>query len=671
MNQSKGFALISVLMFMAVVLALVGTYSLLSHTEVQSLHASKDSFNGFNAAEAGLNIRAEMIKDQFINYNRPSGTSPVNEKACALSGTKGSGDFVCKEFDFSSHHSASTYVVEHPGNPTQIVIPPGEPFAGLTASEYRYTVTSLGRRESQPVGDQAKEADLELMFKTRLVPLFQFLLFFDDDMELVEGGEIRLNGAIHSNKDIYFAQQAAYWIPDPYSYFKGPVSSVGSMFRGAKFQSSCFGGSGGWSGGWNYDIFIDDLAAYRKLPTCAGNRTTLSETDLAKYNGNVQDKVPPLTVPDVNTFKAFATADPSKPNTFTYWSRADVRFVLRLNASGYPNTSNAATGIEVTDGAGNNMSAATVKLNDASLCPGLQVTAGGAGRAVGAKGDWGSNPTYASDSRLRLFREYQHYPAVNNFQTVLDVDVRALLTCMHKYSSAFFASGDIDDTTDDGLVLYFAIDGPKSSAAQNNYTVRFRNGAVLQATGTAPKVKGLTVVTDQNAVVWGDYNGSDATWIPAAVMSDALYILSNTWTDAKSNTAQDWWNRFTGTTVLRQNFAVLSGAMPSCGGNGVTCEGSFNDFGGGYTGLFRYNETFYDGNSSTTTYTQQPMYWKGSLVSLDAPHHDNTLEGPFNYFSSPSYEYAYDTRFNDPAKLPPLTPRAVYNRQELFERDYE
>jgi len=255
---------------------------------------------------------------------------------------------------------------------------------------------------------------------------------------------------------------------------------------------------------------------------------------------------------------------------------------------------------------------------------------------------------------------------------VLDVDMRALLNCMHTYSGNFFSAGGLDDTTDDGLVLYFAVDGPSSAAAQNNYAVRLRNGAVLQSNlAGAATVKGLTVVTDQKAVVWGDYNGTDATWIPAAVLSDSLYILGNTWTDAKSNTAQDWWYRFTGTTTLRQNFAVLSGAMPSCGGNGVTCEGSFNDFGGGYTGLFRFNETFYDGNAWSTSYTQQPMYWKGSLVSLNAPRHDNTLAGPFNYFSSPSYEYAYDTRFNDPDKLPPLTPRAVYNRQELFERDYQ
>jgi hypothetical protein len=244
---------------------------------------------------------------------------------------------------------------------------------------------------------------------------------------------------------------------------------------------------------------------------------------------------------------------------------------------------------------------------------------------------------------------------------------------MHDFDSNFFSSGGIDDTTDGGLVLFFAVDGPNAANSQNNYAVRFNNGSVLQSNlSGAPLIKGLTLVTDQKAVLWGDYNESDATWIPSAVLSDSQYILSDEWTDSMSNTSQSWTNRFTGTTELRMQVAILSGAAPSCGGNGVTCEGSMNDFGGGYTGSFRFNETFYDGSSTgNTSYTQQPMVWVGSIVSLDPPRHNDTPLGPFNYFSSPSYVYSFDTRFNDPDKLPPLTPRAVYNKQELFVRDYQ
>ncbi len=674
MRHSRGFALISVMMFMSVAIALVAAYSFITRTDIQSLRASKDSFSGFNAAEAGLNLRADMIKLKFENYNRPSGVSPENVEGCKSAGTKGSGDFVCTDFDLNSRHVATTYVAEEENNPKNIIIPLGEAFAGLTASEYRYTVTSIGHRNTD-----AKEAYLELLFKTRLIPLFQFLLFFQDDLELVEGGHIVLDGPIHSNLDIYYAQQSAYWIPDPLTYIKGPVSSAETQFRGAKFQTSCNGGSGGWSGGWNYDIKVNDLtnpanySLYRKLPSCTGNRFELTDEMLAPFNGVIRKNVTPLEVPDVKTFEAFATPDPAYPNTFTYWARSDVRFVLKLTAAGLPDTSVGTTGIAVTDVSGNVSSAATARLNNAAFCPGLQVTAGEAGRAVGAKGPWKTTAPYTTDTRLRLFRDYQGSTTLHNYETVFDVDLRKLLDCMQTYSSDFFASGSLNDDTDGGLVLFFAVDGPLKDAADNNYAVRFRNAAVLQSTlSGAPVVKGLTLVTDQKSVLWGDFNSIAASWIPAAVISDAHYVLANTWTDAKSETAISWTNRFTNTTTLVQNVAILSGTLPSCGGNGVTCEGSLNDWGGSYTGVFRFNETFYDGTSTGTThYIQQPMSWKGSVVSLGAPKHVPSLCGPFTYFSSPSYDYHFDTRFNDPEKLPPLTPRAVYNKQELFERDYE
>ncbi|RME58897.1 MAG: hypothetical protein D6780_05970, partial [Candidatus Dadabacteria bacterium] len=661
-SSQKGLALLSVLFFLAAIVLIMMTYTLISRYEALNLKSSKHSLSGFNAAEAGLNLRAQLIKDQFVNYNRPTGTSPSSPDDCSNPDTQGSGDFACQTYQFEGGQKAITYVVEDESNPTQIVIPTGEAYAGLLASEYRFTVTSVGKNKKDET-----EAYLELIFKTRLIPLFQFLLFFDGDLELVEGGNIVLGGPIHSNKDIYYAQQAAWWIPDPYSYFGGPVTAAGTMYRGPKFQTSCFGGSGGWSGGWYYDIFISNLANYVALPPCDGNRYEIEDDDLTPFNGNVLKGVPALTVPDVNTFKAFAVPDPAYPNTFTYWDRADVRFVLRLTDEGIPDTTNAATGIEVVNVDGSVMSDATAKLNDANFCPGNHVTSGGAGRAVGAKGDWASYPQYSGDTRLRLFRDYQHYPEVDNYETVLDVDIRNLLNCMHNYASDFFGSGDIDDSSDNGLVLFFAIDGPLADADQNNYAVRFSNASELQATvGGAPAVKGLTLVTDQKAVLWGDFNA--VNWIPAAVISDSQYILSNNWTDALSETSQSWTNRFTNVTTLTVQAAFLTGAMPSCGGDGVTCEGSLNDFGGGYTGMFRFNETFYDGSGvGSTTWTQQPMVWKGSLVSLGAPKHNQTLLGPFNYFSSPSYDYAYDTRFNNPANLPPLTPQAVYNKQELFE----
>lgn len=683
MNKERGVALITALMFLGIVLAVTLTYSFITRSEMRGMHASKSGFSGFNAAEAGLNLRADLIKNRFEDYDRPSGTSPESLEACGTNSTIGTGDFACRDFQLGNKHTARTYVVEDPTNPKSIVIPPGEPYGGLSASEYRYTVTSVGQTDSNP-----KESNLQLVFKSRLIPIFQFLVFFDDDLELVSGTGLHGSGPIHSNGDIYHAMQAAWWISDPHTYWMGPITSVGQQFRGLKSVTSCHVPSGQGDDGYYYDIYVHDHSSYRVLPGCPGDRFHLTNEMLAPFNGNMAQNVKKLTVPNVHTFDAFALHDPNHPNSFTYWERSDVRLVLKLTGAGEPDTSHALTGIEVVDSAGNLKAAATSKLNNPALCPGNIHTGGGAGLAVGAKGEWAG--IYAADDRLRLFRDFTLYPAVDNFETVLDIDMRNLLACMHNYHSDFFENdADLDGSSDGGLVLFTTVSGPNSAASHNNYAMRISNAAELKAdvahSPSAPAPRAMTIVTDQKAVLWGDFNSVDASWIPAAVISDSQYVLSNVWTDALSTHTRDgaacgdgwgcsgWWNRFTGASPLKVRAAILSGVGRACGANGATCEGYLQSSGGGYYGMFRFNETWYDGtNMGTTSWTQPNFDWKGSIASVHPPQHNQTLMvGPVWYFSEPAFVWAFDTRFNDPANLPPLTPQAVYNKQELFERDYD
>lgn len=673
-RNEQGFALIAVFMFITTFSLLFSTYSFISRVEMKSLKASKDSFSGFNAAEAGLNLRADLIKNEFVNYNRPMGVSPSGVDACEDPATDGSGSFECQNHTLNSGHVATTFIQEDPLNPENIVIPLGEQFAGLIASEYKYNVTSVARNNSEN-----KEAHLELVFKSRLIPLFQFAAFFNDDLELMFAGLTDMSGPVHSNKDIYIAQQTADWLSTPYGYYEGPISTAMDFNRGVKFQTSC--------NNWDERVYVEDLTGDRLLPGCSGSRFHVDDATLADYNGNITQNASEVTVPEPSTFEAFSLPDPGSPNTFTYWQRADVRFVLRLQPSGLPETSNAVTGIEVVDELGNNMVPATDRLNDAALCPGSKVTGGGAGRAVGNKGEWSDEL-----NRLRLVRDHNVYPTINNYETVLDVDMQALLNCIHEYSSDFLGSGDLDESSDGGLVFYFAIDGPNSGASQNNYAVRYNNANILQSNiPGAPSVLGLTVVTDQKTVIWGDYNGLDSDWIPAAIITDTVHVLSDNWQDFWSRSPYEWWRRFTGTTELRVQAAVLHNNKPTCGGNGTGgCTGNISDFGSSLFGTFRYNEAFYDGKLrstdfladlsedpadapfvGSTTWTQQPFYWKGSNVSLQFAQHNQTAYFPNNYSSAPAGHWSYDERFNNPDNLPPLTPRAVYNVQELFVRDYE
>src|SRR5690606_13477295 len=128
-GAEKGFVLVTTLFLLVVLAAIIGAYKQLTRIEYSHVRSSRDSANGFNAAERGLNLRAQAIRSEFLGYNRPSGTSPDPADACSP-GNEGSGDFACQVHDIG-RYSVSTYVIESPDNPSIITIPPGERYQNL------------------------------------------------------------------------------------------------------------------------------------------------------------------------------------------------------------------------------------------------------------------------------------------------------------------------------------------------------------------------------------------------------------------------------------------------------------------------------------------------------------------------------------------------------------
>ncbi len=624
----QGFALLAVLLLIGVIAALFNTYMMVSKTELGLVRTTRDSASGFNAAEAGLNLRAEEIRDIFIDYSRPEGTSPGSIENCD-SGTTGSGDYSCKTYSFENKHTAVTFVSEQAGNPIYTLIPPGEPFAGLNTQEYRYTVRSVGRNNQMN-----NEAILDLAFKSRKVPLFQFAIFFHEDLEFFNGATMTVTGPIHTNSDLYLAPQDG-----GVTQLASQTNVSGTFYRGQKSQSSCSGYSG-TARAKNPNSYVD-------LPSCSGNRSKV--TNVNAWNDNIMLDVDRVTVPTPDDMLPFTDGD--------YWQRADLRLVLRLANNGLPNTANAVTGVEVVDIDGNNVPSATSLINSSGNCPGLVATGGLSGtRVVGTQGGG------TSGNQLRLYREYQHDPSTNNYQRTLEVDMQGLLNCIKKYPSIMDGKL-LNDTTEEGLVFHMTIDGPMSNASHNNYSVRLRNGSTLQSNlSGAPTVKGLTIVTDQGLVVWGHFNSG--TWIPTALLADTLWLLSSGWSDSSSYTSNAYDRIGAATTV---NVALVSGIRQTGGANGPAGQNKGADSnGGGVINVFRFNEWFRIGSSSIPNFN-----YTGSIVSLGAPRHSQSTWGPFTYYSAPNRVWNYDTRFNEAAKLPPMTPSFVYLQQELFVRDYQ
>lgn len=595
-RTDHGFALITVLLLTGLLTALLGAYFVVSKVELATTKYTRDSTTGFYAAEAGLNLRAEQIRAIFVGYNRPTGTSPSDTNPCEGS-NMGSGDFACTTYQFGNH-TVTSYVKEDGSNPYVLTIPPGEKYQNLNAQEYRYTTVAKATNLQG-----VTESMLELRFKSRLVPLFQFVAFYDKDLEILPGPVMNLNGPVHTNGDLYLNSDATLTV-------NGQITTAGDLYRGRKNDSTCRS---------NSVRVYDPTSATHLQPACP-SRTLIN--NVVPFNGMIQYDVDTLVVP---------SPDILKPTTSSvYNTLADLRLALHLNGAGAVDTTYATTGVEVRD---SDRSVNTTQTNALNGCAGTI-----SGKSIGNSNTFYNN---REDATIRM----------------LDVNLQEVLNCLH--STNWFGTGKlISDSTEGGLVFHLTVEGPNSNVIPNNYGVRIRGASTLGSSiGGAPQIKGITIVSDQAAYTIGSFNSNTTTpgWKPSAIMADSINILSQNWLDANSTT---WSARNAANATL--NVAFLGGTDTTGNHEGTTGQGGA--YNGGLENYPRFHENW----------TGRTVTYRGSFVSLGKPEH---VDGPWFYgnpdYTAPNRNWDYDTRFNNAANLPPLTPRFVYLRQELFVRDFE
>lgn len=338
-NQSENGFIIFITIGMVLLLGFLWTASaLVSKVDTLRTDSSENSNTGFYLAERGLNKRAQQIRRRFEGYNLPTGSPVINWQACLdnLTANDGSGDFACEpeyyirredgQYTWSNTPPTSgssrlvqrvtTLMRQNPNNPLLIRIPSDEPFANLNALEYRYTVDSVAN--SNPSRPNLPSAILGLQFNSRVVPLFQFMAFYQNDADFIYPPNITLAGPVHSNGDLYLnaADSSTMTV-------NGSVSTVGSLYRGAKSlaASSACGGT----------VQIADASNTLQNLNCNGsnrtpyNRTTTSPSNISSWGGRIAIGVQTLSPPPPGDFEPQPGGE--------YWDNADLRLVLDLTGS--------------------------------------------------------------------------------------------------------------------------------------------------------------------------------------------------------------------------------------------------------------------------------------------------------------------------------------------------
>ncbi len=168
---------------------------------------------------------------------------------------------------------------------------------------------------------------------------------------------------------------------------------------------------------------------------------------------------------------------------------------------------------------------------------------------------------------------------------------------------------------------------------------------------------GFTVATPNPLYIYGNYNCPNSAYFgstntaaagayPAALICDALTVLSRNWQDSQSALTLGAAGKsvVTSATDVTLNAAIIAGVVYSTGSGNT-------QFSGGVQNLPRLLEDWGSGNSSIT------LTLNTSLVNLfSSARATNQFQNPGVYYETPSRQFNLDPNFLSSWKLPPGTP---------------
>jgi Tfp pilus assembly protein PilX len=235
----------------------------------------------------------------------------------------------------------------------------------------------------------------------------------------------------------------------------------------------------------------------------------------------------------------------------------------------------------------------------------------------------------------------------------------------------------------------------KTVAAWSNPTNYFRrgvrifNGEALSVTAGANKLsptKGITFASENMVYIWGNYNttgingqpagGStlnDSTQayfyqgsqVPASIVVDAFFPLSKTWFDALGAMYPDDLSKRVADAVLPGTSSETSVRSGIIAGNNLSALAGSPD--AGNTGESRLCGGMHNFPRFLENWGTQRWNFVGSLIPL---FHSTQAMGQYNadstIYSPPIRNWAFDSTFLDPNKLPPGTPQFQYIEPTAF-----
>jgi len=611
--------------------------------------------NQFNMSEAAAEAATEKVLSQ-MNYDyilqSLSNNGVYYSTYFILDQTTNQAVWPIK-YVYSDTNGSNNQISVYLGKWTTNTVPLNSQYVGLYGlvqdCYITATATPIGQRFNVP-------ATVSETIQFASIPLFQFAIFYNMDLEIDPGQAMTITGPVWSNGGI--------WTGATVLTLMNSVSAVGKAYNQAA-DPFCTGYTG--TGPSTYSM--------GGQPTSGNDRITMpigTNNDPTTIEALVN--LPPSAYA-MNTASAFTTngqlylangADlylTNSPNGTNWGSLTPYGTNMILY---YQDGNTNADQVE-TDGYQTQITNDFyIVTNNSSAHHGLLTTNYVPPSAPNITNSFGG-PAWRNSLGETNFTWYTGYSFVTNVMfydwregwnsgsginskgkivQAVQIDVAKFniwLTNTLATNSGYYYNNQCKSSTHkshpiDSIYVYNAV--PLTGTALP--AVRVANGGMLPP-NTAPK--GFTVATAMPLYVYGNYNVSNTTssslgqnsttytW-PAGLMGDSITILSGNWKD--STTSQN-----PSPTTTTVNAAMLEGIVRSTNSN----------YSGGLENFLRLLENW-SGAGAT-------LWYNGSImVMFPSQYATNYWVAPGYYYGAPTRKWAFDTNYIQQAGLPPLTPQA-------------
>jgi hypothetical protein len=295
-NSGKKGMVLVICLILLLLISLIGIASISSSTSDMKVSGNELKQTGaFYSAESGL----EMAAASLINSYRDAGVAPSPLPS-------GSNDENSYHYDYATIDN---------GPAVQKTLDQGA-FKGLYGLVKTFNISSSGFDS-----DHESQATLGMAIQDALVPLFQFAVFYQNDLEIAPGPIMTLGGRVHSNSNVYLESGASLSI-------NSNLTAAGNIFHGRK------PGSGQTED--NGDVFVKDRNGnYQNMRNDDGTwldsrSSNWVDGSLGRWGGLVEDRshgVSDLNMPVISHGAATNLIDRGSGNSDSYENKAGLKFV--------------------------------------------------------------------------------------------------------------------------------------------------------------------------------------------------------------------------------------------------------------------------------------------------------------------------------------------------------